>query len=253
MRWVDDNGLRYLQFPHLQQLPGLWHGVFTRHLRSGIEGKVAAFNVGFDAGDPESVVIENRRRLKRTAGGAPIVYARQVHGINVAVWENGRGKDDIRLDGDALVTNVPGAALAIQTADCQSVLMADPVKRVIANVHSGWRGSIGNIIEQTVETMRSRFGCRSSEIFAGIGPSLGPCCAEFRNYRHEIPRRYWPYRRDGDLFDFWQISVDQLGTAGVPTEQIMVAGICTRCNTSTFFSHRGEAGAAGRFAAVISW
>ncbi len=242
-----------MQFPHLAKLSGLWHGIFTRHLRDGQVGAVSPFNVGYRAGDPDSVVAQNRRRMMVAAGGAPAVYAHQVHGAQVAVWDNARNEGDIRLDGDALVTNVADTALVIQTADCQSVLMADPVKRVIANVHSGWRGSTQNIIGKTVESMTSRFGSRPEDIVGGIGPSLGPCCAEFKNYRREIPSRYWAYRRAGDLFDFWQISVDQLVTAGVPADQVMVAGICTRCNTSTFFSYRGEGGTTGRFAAVIRW
>jgi len=253
MRWIDENDLRYIQFPHLARFTGLWHGIFTRHLRDRQIGAVFPFNVGYHAGDPDSVVTRNRRRMMATVGGAVAVYAHQVHGTQVAVWDNTRNEGNIRLDGDALVTNEPGTALVIQMADCQSVLLADPVKRVIANVHSGWRGSTHNIIGKTVASMTLRFGCRPEDIHGGIGPSLGPCCAEFKNYRSEIPSRYWTYRREGDLFDFWQISIDQLIAAGVPAGQVMVAGICTRCNTSTFFSYRGEGCATGRFAAVIRW
>lgn len=253
MHWVDDNGLRYMQFSHFKQLQGLWHGIFTRNLRDGRRGAVSSFNVGLNAGDPDRVVIENRRRMLRAAGSPTAVYARQVHGTTVAIWENAQERGDVRLDGDALVTNVPGAALVIQTADCQSVLMADPVRRVIANVHSGWRGSVGNIIGRTVQSMTARFGCQPADIVAGIGPSLGPCCAEFKNFRHEIPPKYWPCRRKGDLFDFWRISIDQLAAAGVPSEQVATAGICTRCNVPAFFSYRGEGGVTGRFAAVIRW
>jgi YfiH family protein len=245
--------MRYIQFPHLARLPGLWHGVFTRRLRCERDGWSSAFNVGLNAGDPERAVVKNRRRMMTAAGNPRAVYARQVHGTEVAVWDNGSDVGENHLDGDALVTNVPGAALVIQTADCQSVMMADPVRRVIANVHSGWRGSVADIIGRTVGKMRSRFGCRPADIVAGIGPSLGPCCAEFKNYQSEIPPHYWPYRRSGDLFDFWRISIDQLADAGVPREQVMVSGICTRCNTSAFFSYRGEGAQAGRFAAVIRW
>lgn len=253
MQWVDDHNLRYLQFPHLLQLQGLWHGIFTRHMRNGLQGERLSFNVGLNTGDPDRLVIENRSKMITAAGSRQAVYAHQVHGTTVAVWDQRQDKKDVRLDGDALVTNRPGAALVIQTADCQSILMADPVRRVVANVHSGWRGSIGNIIGRTVKSMTSKFGCRPADIIAGIGPSLGPCCAEFKNFRREIPSDFWPYRRGGDLFDFWQVSIDQLTAAGVPRGQVATADICTRCNLPTFFSYRGEGGTTGRFAAVIRW
>ena len=260
MRWVDSNGLRYVQFPNLVNVPGLWHAIFTRQWWDGKNGSRSSFNIGFNAGDPDDVICSHRRRMISVVGGRSTVYAHQVHGAEVAIWDKasaGRLSQKsvaiVRLSGDALVTCLPDAALVIQTADCQSVMIVDPVRRVIANVHSGWRGSIANIIGKTVDTMVSRFGCRPGDIFGGIGPSLGPCCAEFKNYKEEIPAHYWRYRRAGDLFDFWRLSIDQLAAAGVPPNQVVLAGICTRCNVSTFFSYRGEKRAAGRFAAVIRW
>jgi len=154
------------------------------------------------------------------------------------------------LTGDAVVTDVSGTHLVIQVADCQSVMLYDPSRRVVANVHSGWRGSIKNIIGRTVKVMESVFNCHATNMFAGIGPSLGPCCAEFINYKDEIPAAFWNYKDHSHHFDFWRISRDQLATAGIPAEQICSSDLCTKCNTNTFFSYRGE-GVTGRFAAVI--
>jgi len=258
MRWAESHGLRYAQFAQLRAVPGLWHGIFARHCLDGQGARPSAFNIGFDVGDSETLVQHNRRRMLAVAGSRSAVFARQVHGDVVAVWDRsaqrrqaGPVRDAVCLQGDALVTDQTGVSLVIQTADCQSVLMVDPERGVIANVHSGWRGSIANIVGRTIETMVSRFGCRPEHIAAAIGPSLGPCCAEFTNYREEIPLCYWHYRRPGNLFDFWQLTIDQLSGAGVPARQIAVSNICTRCNASTFFSYRGESGNTGRFAAVI--
>ena len=110
--------------------------------------------------------------------------------------------------------------------------------------------SKGRILGRTVAAMQARFGCRPHNVHAGIGPSLGPCCAQFVNYRTEIPRPLWRYRGAGDLFDFWALSRDQLTAAGVPRQQVTVSGMCTRCRTDLFFSYRGEK-TTGRFAAVI--
>jgi copper oxidase (laccase) domain-containing protein len=129
-------------------------------------------------------------------------------------------------------------------------MLYDPVRAVIANIHSGWRGSIADIIGRTVAVMQQRFGCRPAEIVAGIGPSLGPCCAEFVNYRKEIPATLWSYQVSPNHFDFWALSRDQLVRAGLRPGHIETGGICTRCHSDLFFSYRA-AQQTGRMAAVI--
>ena len=86
---------------------------------------------------------------------------------------------------------------------------------------------------------------------AGIGPSLGPCCAQFIHYEQEIPEAYWMYQTRPYYFDLWQLSRDQLIAAGVLGEHITLAGICTSCRTDLFFSYRKEK-TTGRFATVIA-
>ena len=151
---------------------------------------------------------------------------------------------------DAAVTDLTDQYLVIQVADCQSVLMYEPTRRVVANIHSGWRGSIGNIIGRTVDAMAGHFGCSPGRIQAAIGPSLGPCCAEFVNYKIEIPEELWAYRSTDNHFDFWAISSDQLIGAGVPKKNIESSQTCTRCRTDEFYSYRAEK-TTGRFAAII--
>lgn len=257
MRLTCHDELRYMQFPLLSAMPGVWHGVFLRSTVSPA-GIKEDFNLGLNGFDAECDVWGRRRRVIATAGVRGAVFAHQVHGTQVAVWDAAAfpdaacGQDHVRLEGDALITAAREVALFIQTADCQSVLIVDPNRRVVANVHSGWRGSIGNIIGRTVEAMVAKFRCRPQDLHCAIGPSLGPCCAEFIHFRREIPEPYWKYRRQGDLFDFWRMSEDQLAIAGVPPDQIAVSGICTLCNRHLFYSYRGEGGVAGRFATVIA-
>jgi copper oxidase (laccase) domain-containing protein len=98
--------------------------------------------------------------------------------------------------------------------------------------------------------MESEMQCLARHIVAGVGPSLGPCCAEFVNYQSEIPKEFWKYRQGSDLFDFWSLSRDQLCAAGVLNKNIYLSNFCTKCNPALFFSYRGE-GQTGRFAAVI--
>jgi len=100
--------------------------------------------------------------------------------------------------------------------------------------------------------MEKEFDSKPGNIVTGISPSLGPCCAEFVNYKDEIPEEFWKYKDDSDHFDFWAISSDQLCNAGVLKKNIYLSEICTRCNTDLFYSFRGE-GTTGRFAAVIGF
>jgi len=252
-------GLLHLQFPALSGLPGVAHGVFAGRWTTGRAGNGYRLNVGLNCGDPAEQVWENRNRMRIALGLRHMVFARQVHGSHVAVWPDSSVPDSdclqpgcASVDGDALVTANTDCALFIQVADCQPVMLVDPVKHVLANIHSGWRGSIQNIIGRTIQTMADRFGSRAEHIIGAVGPSLGPCCAEFVNYRSEIPENYWAYGLESDHFDFWRISVDQMKAAGVKETNIDLSGLCTRCNQHLFFSYRGEKNA-GRFAAVIGW
>jgi hypothetical protein len=138
----------------------------------------------------------------------------------------------------------------IKQADCQSIVLYDPAHQAVANVHCGWRGNVNNVIGEAVKRMRAAYQTNPARLLAGIGPSLGPCCAQFINYRTEIPARYWTYQVRPHYFDLWRLSRDQLTAAGVLEDHIQIAGICTSCQTRDFFSYRKEK-ITGRFATVI--
>jgi YfiH family protein len=254
MIFTDQNGVSSYQFSNLAACSGIDHRIFTRN--SGYsQPPFASLNVSFGMGDSQKNVSENRNIISRFMGAGRLVFARQVHGCEIAVLSRDSEKKGITTAGrsftaDAMVTDIFGRNLAIQVADCQAVLLYEPTRRVIANVHCGWRGSVQNIIGRTVEVMEQHFGCRPGRIRAGIGPSLGPCCAEFINYSKEIPMEFLRYKGLNELFDFWSLSRDQLKRAGVAEINIESSGICTRCHTDDFFSYRAER-TTGRFAAVI--
>lgn len=252
--YIKRNGLSFLQFPQLRDIPEIRHAIFTRN--DGYSRKpYNSLNTSFGVGDDPENVRCNRLAIQDRLDADMLVFARQVHGADIRVVT---AKDAFRSftepgrppEVDALVTNVRNHFLVVQVADCQPVFLYDTVRQVTANIHSGWRGSISNIIGRTIRTMQKEFGTAPGDILAGIGPSLGPCCAEFIHYRREIPRNLWPYKNSDHHFDFWAISRDQLAAAGVPQQSIISSDMCTRCNTDLFFSYRGEK-ITGRFAAVI--
>ena len=246
-------GVIYFQFTALSRFPELSHQVFSR--RGGrSRAPFDELNVAFSVGDRPEAVRENRRLVAKTGDCRYTVYANQVHGTEILVYadmQTALRSGAFPLTGDALITDVPGLALAVQVADCQAILLYDPVKRVVANVHSGWRGSVHDIAGKTVAAMETRFGCRGADLVAAIAPSLGPCCAEFIHFRKEIPEKLWQYKDDANHFDFWKMSCDQLAAAGLKPGNIHPGGLCTRCCPNDFYSYRGEDRKTGRFAAVI--
>ena len=115
---------------------------------------------------------------------------------------------------------------------------------------TGWRGSIQNILGNAVHLMITSFQSDPRDIIAGIGPSLGPCCAEFRHWQQKLPSSFTRFQVHKNHFDFWAISQHQLLEAGLLSVNIEVAALCTKCHPEVFFSYRGE-GITGRFAMAI--
>jgi len=138
---------------------------------------------------------------------------------------------------DAFITQQKGLPLMVKVADCQGVLMYDPKTETVASVHSGWRGSALNIIGKTILRMRRDFGVNPKNLLVAIGPSLGPCCAEFSDPKNELPEFCHPFILPNQHVDFWNLSLAQCQMAGVPARQVEVAGQCTKCQPG-FYSHR---------------
>lgn len=248
------NGVNFFQYPILAGFPEIRHGIFTRH-GGHSNGHYRSLNTSFSVGDDSGNVEKNRFLISQCLDKNELVFANQVHGTKMLVIDTADKLAKTRhaknpLVGDVLVSDVKGKILVVQLADCQSVFLYDPFCNVIANVHCGWRGSINDIIGRTVTVMKTQFNCRPQHIIAGIGPSLGPCCAEFINYKKEIPKKFWKYKDKSNHFDFWSISFDQLSSRGILGENIYASNVCTKCNTDLFYSYRGE-GTTGRFAAAI--
>jgi YfiH family protein len=228
--------------------PDVVHGVFTR--RGGVSPRPwDSLNVSFGVADEEGNVRENRTRLKAGLGLPVLVSCRQIHGNRVALIDE-KPQRDMEVDGfDALISDRPGIGLMIQHADCQAILLSDPVKKAVGIIHAGWRGSVADIIGKTVEAMSAAFASDPAELRAAIGPSLGPCCAEFVNYQQELPVGFHRFQVRPNYFDFWEISRVQLRQAGILRNHIVAAGECTVCS-SDYFSYRRDR-TTGRCGTVI--
>lgn len=221
---------------------------FSRHGGTS-EAPYHSRNVGLHVGDDEGRVLRNRGLIKERLGLARLVSAKQVHGNSILKVDWLPEADVEHAGQDALMTNIPEVGLMIQQADCQAVMLYDPEHGAVANIHSGWRGSVANIIAKTVGAMTAAYGTRPASLFAAISPSLGACCGEFINYREELPLALHGYQTQPNHFDFWANSRDQLRDCGMRREQIEIAGVCTVCD-GDYFSYRRDK-ITGRFATVI--
>ncbi|MCD4721952.1 MAG: peptidoglycan editing factor PgeF [Desulfobacula sp.] len=255
---MESADIKVYEFEYFKNHAHIVHGIFTRAGGTST-GTFDSLNIGMNSGDEHPAIANNRKLIIRKMGMKPLIFLNQMHGDVIKVLK----KDDNDLSesfqpgkeiytADGIVTDMKDVFLVIQVADCQAVMLYDPQKKVIANIHSGWQGSVKNIIGKCVDKMILEFGCQTEDIIAGISPSLGPCCSEFVNYKDEIPQSLWKYKiKDKDYFDFWKMSSDQLIYKGVKKGHIENMKICTKCNTDIFYSFRGEK-KTGRFACVIS-
>jgi len=174
------------------------------------------------------------------------IFSEQLHGNSVIILKKRPKK---HLSGDAFITNKKNIPLVIKIADCQAIILFDPITETIAAIHAGWRSSALNIVGKTINKMTEVFNTNPSDLFVGISPSLGPCCAKFSDPEKELPAFMKSYIKKHHV-DFWQATIDQLKSAGIPEKQIELNGECTKCNSDKYFSHRNKD--TGRMAVFIS-
>jgi len=248
-----ENSIPFYKFHLLSRFAELEHSVFTRLGGTSLP-PFASLNVSYDTGDEAQRVRENLHRIRNATECSSFIYARQSHSSNLVVlreYPHFNPHLTYPLHGkDGFFTQLAGLLMMIKVADCQAILLYDPARKVAGIIHAGWRGSVKNIPGKAVQLMGAQFNCNPSDIIAAVGPSLGPCCAEFRNWRHELPPNFSQFQVSANHFDFWAITQLQLIKSGVMRENIEIAGLCTKCHPEVFYSYRGE-GITGRFAAVV--
>ncbi len=257
----EHNGLVYLTST-LLPVP---HG-FTTRLGGVSRGSLRSLNLGENRGDAPENVRENYRRLGEALGFAPetLVFPRQVHGtavVEATAEKRHRLFTPVPYEADGLVTAAPEQPVLCFTADCVPVLLCDPVHRVVAAVHCGWRSSVGDILGNAVEKMCA-LGAEPEQIRAAIGPAIGSCCFETGPEVPEAVRRWLgtageaffrarPEKAGKFLVDLRGANAKRLEQLGLPREQIDVSAECTMCQPEKYWSHRVTKGDRGNQAAVI--
>jgi len=265
LKLVKKNDLQYIQFPKLLETDCVRHAFSTRH--GGVSsGDCATMNLSFNRGEPRENVLRNYEIICSAIGidTKNLVLSQQTHTNNVVTVTKkhcGTGVTKSPFcDVDGLITNTPGVSLVTQYADCTPLLFCDPVKKVIATSHAGWRGTAKLIGKVTVEKMVSEFGCDAKNIIAGIGPCIKNCCYEvdtpvFKKFEKieflDLTRIFTQKENGKYMLDLVEANKQVLINSGILPENIDNSDICTCCNCEDLHSHRATGGKRGNLAAII--
>ena len=256
-RWEARDGLRLLVSTRFVDLR-IAHA-FTTRLGGTSAAPFDSLNLSRGVGDAPATVAANRAHVLEALGRHPDdhVDASQVHGAAVA--EVGAADRGRTIDGaDGLATRDPGVMLAVHCADCVPLLLADARRGAVAALHTGWRGTAAGAAQAAVKALRDIYGSDPHDLFAAVGPAIGPCC-----YEVDVPvyDRFapWPWRdrvfapaRPGHWrLDLWAANRCQLEAAGLSPGAIVSVNLCTADHRTLFYSHRRD-GKTGHTAALIA-
>lgn len=262
----EKNGVIYYTFPSFDECGMVKHGISTRF--GGVsEGYFSTMNFSTNVGDTHECVLENHKRFCDAIGVdyKKCVASKQTHTVNIrTVTADDIGKGVTRErdydDVDGLITNTPQITLITHFADCVPLAFVDPIKKVIALAHSGWKGTVGRIGALTVQRMVDEFGCNKKDILCGIGPSICKDCFEVDSPVSDIflamdgiGEKVVRDRGNGKYdVDLWQANYEILVAAGIPKENITITDLCTKCNPEVFHSHRATGGKRGVIGVFLS-
>ena len=256
------------------QYPWLRAGFSTRHGGQSMVYGPNEQNLGWTPEDEEQIVQGNRHRFAQAVSGGANLYlvtSHQVHGPLIRDLETEdsmtvEGKAKVRADG--MLSRQPGRLLAILTADCVPVLVADRRTHAVAAFHAGWRGTLARIVEQGIGSMRTRYGSDSGDLIAAIGPAIGACCyavgdevrqgfeSQFTYAPALLSATHDAAREPQVFLNLAEANRRQLLEAGLAPENITTLAECTACSRLAdgrrkYYSHRDEHGIAGRMLSAI--
>ena len=253
------NRIGRIQFIEVE-LPGSscsTQGFTTRH--EGVSRPpYNSLNLGLNTQDQQANVEGNRSLLARAFGvnQESLVTPRQVHGSDILVINepNEDFSHFLTVEGDAVITNQPQVLIGVCVADCAPILLCDPVNKVIAVVHAGWKGTAAKLVAKTVAGMQAEFGSDPSRLHAAIGPCIQKCCYEVDE---PVKKAFlqaalsWDSCSEATSPGKWQLDLaaanrELLLLAGVPADAIQSSGQCVCCHSEQFFSYRRDKDDSGR-------
>jgi len=263
--WRERDGVRALVCAPLEQ-DGFTNAFSTR--LGGVSPMPdGSLNLaGFNEDDAENIYENRRRFLKLFDSDWTLTGCWQIHSADVRIVSDehdAQPKPGVLGDDqycDALVSNAPKILLTVKTADCVPILIGDPKTGAFAAVHAGWRGTSASIVLAAITQLQSEYGARAKDLRAAIGPAANSCCYEVGSevidqFKERFPRSahlFTPTREGHARIDLQTANRDQLTGAGVSSDRIHIAPLCTMDRTDLFFSYRREKKLHGRVGRLMS-
>lgn len=228
-----------------------------------------SLNLGLHVPDNEDTVILNRKKVAELLH-FPLetwVCAEQIHGNQILkITENCLGKGAFTYRSaiggtDGFYTYEKNVLLVLMFADCVPLYFFSPKHKIVGIAHAGWKGSVQNIALEMISRWKNQEKIDTNEIYAAIGPSIGPCCYlvddrvinEVKHVLGHITEK--PYQEVGNgeyQLDLKRLNYLLLLNAGVRPENITTTSYCTSCESNLFFSHRRDHGGTGRMMSFIA-
>lgn len=263
---IEKNNLLYFQFEKISSSPSVISAFFSR-LGGISKFPFEGLNLGLHVKDNRDNVLQNRNFVLKELGftSSMLISMEQIHSDNlseVSLLHKGLGAyswDDAIPSTDGMISGDKGILLMALVADCSVVVFYDPLKEAIGIGHCGWRGTVKKLSVKIINEMAMRFGSSPSDLLAGIGPCIGPCCCEvgmevkemfFNSFGH-ASENFFELNKGKLHLDIQKALVYQLISSGVKEENIDIIKLCTSCRTDLFYSHRREKGITGRNAVFI--
>ncbi len=244
------NGVQWGVFPNWKNDPRFLHAFSTR--TGGISnGNLHSLNLGRTQTDSDANVMENRRLFFHAMNLdlSRIVQAVQIHSAKVVIAQ----EPGVVENCDGLITDTPNLTLVIGVADCHTIFLTSRDRKVVGVLHAGWRGIVGNILENALAKVQDAFGYSSRQIEVGISPGIGVECYEvgsevaekFHSEALEKENRHW----HANLAKSIELRARKLG---IPSSQILQANRCTSCQSDLWYSYRRDNGNTGRMWGIIT-
>ncbi len=239
--------IQYLTIPALDKTGKVIHAFTTR--QNGLGGRNNGIKL---PGDWNAVA--------QSLGVDPdrIVTVNQVHGDRIVMVDDHNYRDLKTVQADAMITNISGFAIGVETADCVPLLLVDPTAPAVGAVHAGWRSTAKHVVRKAVKKMQDEFGSDPFRMIAAIGPAIGPECYEV-DEPVMVPVRaafsFWMDVASSRGSDKWSLDLVKLNMMdlvqiGLDEQNIHWIGMCTSCRKDLFYSFRAE-GRTGRMLSVI--
>lgn len=239
MQILSKDTMQWIEYSIFSPYPELVHGSFNRH--GGLsKPPFDSLNASYAVGDKSSSVNENIQRITTRLKIPHLQLAKQVHGTEICHITSIQPRNTLP-EVDALITNMPNLALGILHADCQAAIFFDPIKRVLAAVHAGWRGQSQMIYTKVIQELIRCYNCSVKDICISISPSLGPTNARFNLEIDPLSDIQKNCEVSEGLFNLWEAAKIELCRAGVLEKHIECANICTFKDPNWFSYRRSKA------------